>query len=118
MKNIKTLVVCFFLCLTAIKLSLAQKPDFTLIPAVVDFSAKLQAWDGFGVNYVETSQTFDYEKWPQDYGSFSVLSEASRKEIIDLIFGNDGLQPDLVKMFLDPIHIFKTIIKCRTLKIF
>lgn len=104
MKNIKTLAVCFFLCLATMKLSLAQKPDFTLIPAQVDFSTRLQAWDGFGVNYVETSQTFDYEEWPQDYGSFSILSEASRKEIIDLIFGNDGLQPDLVKMFLDPLH--------------
>ncbi len=82
----------------------AQKPDFNSVPALVDFSEKLQLWDGFGVNYVETSQTFDYEKWPQDYGSFSVLSKESREEITDLIFGDNGLQPDLVKMFLDPLH--------------
>jgi hypothetical protein len=82
----------------------SQKPDFHMIPGKVDFTEKLQQWDGFGVNYVETSQTFDYEKWPQDYGGFSFLSEESKDEIIDLIFGQEGLQPDLVKMFLDPLH--------------
>jgi hypothetical protein len=82
----------------------AQKPDFFSVPALVDFSGKLQPWDGFGVNYVETSQTFDYNKWPQDYGGFSVLSQGSREKIIDLVFGDDGLQPDLIKMFLDPLH--------------
>lgn len=32
-----------------IKLAMAQGGDFTMIPAIVDFSRKLQLWDGFGV---------------------------------------------------------------------
>jgi hypothetical protein len=83
---------------------ISQNLDFTSIPAMVDFSAREQLWDGFGVNYVETSQTFNYQKWPQDYGGFSFLNEQSKDRIIGLIFGNDGLKPDLVKMFLDPLH--------------
>jgi hypothetical protein len=94
----------FVLALLINLCSVAQDLDFNLIPALVDFSEKLQAWDGFGVNYVETSQTFDYDKWPQDYGSFSVLDEDSKEKIIDLVFGKDGLRPDIIKMFLDPLH--------------
>jgi len=71
---------------------------------VVHFDETLQLWDGFGVNYVETSQTRDYEKWPQDYGGFSTLTEKQRHEILDLIFGEDGLKPGIVKMFIDPFH--------------
>lgn len=104
MRILKYLTVCIVLIPAIMKLCLAKEPDFTRIPTMVDFSGKLHLWDGFGVNYVETSQTFDYEKWSQDYGSFSILSEDSKKEIIDLIFGENGLQPDLVKMFLDPLH--------------
>jgi len=36
--------------------------------AEVHFDQKLQTWDGFGVNYVETSSTRDYKKTPQEYG--------------------------------------------------
>lgn len=72
--------------------------------AQVDFSRKLRDWDGFGVNYVETAQTRDYFAEPQEYGGFSTLTEAQRQEIIELIFGPDGLKPGLVKMFLDPFH--------------
>lgn len=72
--------------------------------ARVDFTTKLRDWDGFGVNYVEAAQTRDYFAQPQDYGGFSTLSEAQRREIIELIFGPDGLKPGLVKMFLDPFH--------------
>lgn len=71
---------------------------------VVDFSRVVRPWDGFGFNYVETAQTFDYQKWPQDYGGFSKLEEEDKLKIIDLIFGDDGLQVTLVKMFLDPLH--------------
>ena len=67
----------------------------------VDFERKLQAWDGFGVNYVEVPQTRDYAKNPQEYGGFSRLPEGKRQEILDLLFGDDGLRPGLVKMFLD-----------------
>ncbi len=82
----------------------AQYKKFDAVPAVINFSKKLQVWDGFGVNYVETSQTFDYAKWPQDYGGFRFLNQQSKDEIIDLIFGANGLKPNLVKMFLDPLH--------------
>jgi hypothetical protein len=71
---------------------------------VVDFSQKLQTWDGFGVNYVEASQTRDYDADPQEYGGFSTLTEADRQQIIELIFGEDGLKPGVIKMFLDPFH--------------
>ena len=102
--RVNCLIIVFLSCSLASSSIHAQKPDFTSVPALVDFSEKLQLWDGFGVNYVETSQTFDYEKWSQDYGSFSVLSQGAREQIIDLIFGDNGLRPDLVKMFLDPLH--------------
>jgi O-glycosyl hydrolase len=72
--------------------------------AEVDFNRTLQPWDGFGVNYVETAQTKDYQKWQQDYGGFSLLSESQRQEILQMIFGEDGLKPGIIKMFLDPFH--------------
>lgn len=78
----------------------AQAP----IRATVDFSQHLRAWDGFGVNYVERAQTRDYKADPQEYGGFSLLSEPERQQILDLIFGPDGLRPGLLKMFLDPHH--------------
>jgi len=70
----------------------------------VDFSTSLREWDGFGVNYVEASQTRDYQVEPQEYGGFSLLSEGDRQAILDMIFGPDGLRPGVVKMFLDPFH--------------
>ncbi|MBN2000383.1 hypothetical protein JW935_22725 [candidate division KSB1 bacterium] len=77
---------------------------FNAVRAEVDFSKKLQDWDGFGVNYVQTAQTPDYDKDPQEYGGFSLLDKNERAEILDKIFGNDGLRPGLVKMFYDPFH--------------
>ncbi len=74
------------------------------IPAAVHFNRHLRKWDGFGVNYVETAQTRDYKADPQEYGGFSTLSAAKRGEILELIFGADGLRPAIVKMFLDPFH--------------
>jgi hypothetical protein len=70
----------------------------------VDFSKQLQPWDGFGFNYVEVPQTLDYDKDPQEYGGFSLLTEAERQRICDLVFGEDGLKPGVVKMFFDPFH--------------
>jgi hypothetical protein len=67
----------------------------------VDFGQKLHAWDGFGVNYVEVPQTRDYKAKPQEYGGLSALPEEQRRRMLDQIFGPDGLQPGLVKMFLD-----------------
>lgn len=82
----------------------AQYPVFRGCPVTVDFSKKLRTWDGFGFNYVETAQTIDYSKDAKDYGGFSIMSEESRKQIVDLVFGEEGLKVGLVKMFLDPFH--------------
>ncbi len=82
----------------------AQDLDFTAVRAEVDFSKKLQAWDGFGFNYVESAQTMDYAKDPQEYGGFSLLTEADRQKIVELVFGENGLRVGLLKMFLDPWH--------------
>lgn len=81
-----------------------QAEDFTAVRAEVDFESKLRVWDGFGFNYVETAQTMDYDEYPQDYGGFSILDEKSKQEIIELVFGEEGLRVGLVKMFLDPFH--------------
>ena len=78
--------------------------DFTVVRAEVDFSHVLREWDGFGFNYVQVPQTMDYASDPQEYGGFSLLTEKQRQEIIELIFGNDGLRPGILKMFLDPFH--------------
>ena len=77
----------------------------TLQAAVrIDFACRLQPWDGFGFNYVEACQTRDFGTSPQDYGGFSILSESARREIIELVFGDEGLRPGVVKMFLDCWH--------------
>jgi hypothetical protein len=57
---------------------------------VIDFGQTLQDWDGFGINYVETAQTCDYQADPQEYGGFGTLSETDRQAIVELIFGDDG----------------------------
>lgn len=71
----------------------------------IDFSKPVRPWDGFGVNYVEACQTRDYASDPQDYGGFSRLDARARGEILDLTFGDEGLRPGIVKMFLDPWHL-------------
>lgn len=81
-----------------------QDLNFTAVHAEVDFSKKLQTWDGFGFNYVETAHTYDYREWPQEYGGFSLLDAAEKQRIIDLVFGPDGLKVGLVKMFLGANH--------------
>lgn len=70
----------------------------------VDFTDKKQDWDGFGVNYVESAYGHDYYNEPEDYGGLSTLPEEKKQEVLDLIFGKDGLKPSLLKMFLDPFH--------------
>lgn len=82
----------------------AQALDFTATRAEVDFSKQLQPWDGFGFNYVETAQTMDYAKDPQEYGGFSLLKEEDRQKIVDMVFGDDGLRVGMLKMFYDPFH--------------
>ena len=74
------------------------------VNTMVDFANPTRDWDGFGVNYVELAQSPDYDEWPQEYGGFSLLSEEERQEILGMIFGEDGLQPGIVKMFFDPFQ--------------
>ena len=81
-----------------------QTEDFTAIRTEVHFEEMIRDWDGFGFNYVETAQTMDYDEDPQEYGGFSLLNETQRKEIIELVFGAEGLKVGLVKMFYDPWH--------------
>ncbi|MCU0914381.1 MAG: hypothetical protein MUC88_07460 [Planctomycetes bacterium] len=81
-----------------------QALDFTAVRAQVDFSRHVRDWDGFGVNYVEVAQAIDYTQDPQEYGGFSLLTEEKRQQIVEMVFGVDGLRPGLVKMFLDPHH--------------
>jgi len=82
----------------------AQTMDFTAVRAEVDFSKQVRPWDGFGVNYVEVAQAIDYTQDPQEYGGFSLLTDEKRQQIVEMVFGDDGLKPGLVKMFLDPHH--------------
>ena len=70
----------------------------------VEFDQKIREWDGFGANYVEVRHTRDYDVWPQDYGGFKYLTDKEKQEVIDLVFGDEGLRVSLVKMFLDPYH--------------
>jgi hypothetical protein len=74
------------------------------VNATVDFSHPTREWDGFGVNYVELAQSPDYDAWPQEYGGFSLLREDQRQEILEMIFGEGGLEPGIVKMFFDPFQ--------------
>lgn len=75
-----------------------------LLRARVDFTRRLQPWDGFGLNYVQTCHTPDPEAEPQDYGGFDTLADADIEHILDLLFGPDGLGVGVLKMFLDPHH--------------
>ncbi len=70
----------------------------------VDFSKTIREWDGFGVNYVEVAQSRAYDADPQEYGGFSLLTEAQRHVILSMIFGEHGLKPGVIKMFLDSFH--------------
>lgn len=82
----------------------AQAQSFTAVKAEVDFSKKLRPWDGFGFNYVETAQAIDYARDKQEYGGFSLLKEEDRQQILQMVFGEDGLKVGLLKMFHDPHH--------------
>jgi hypothetical protein len=53
---------------------------------------------------VETAHTDDYDEFRQEYGGLSLLSEEERQTIVDMVFGDDGLQPGIVKMFLGSLH--------------
>lgn len=98
-------LIVFIFCLFLYSYSFSQiNGNFSVVRAEVDFTQKLRDWDGFGFNYVETAQTLDYEKDPQEYGGFSLLDDNEKEEIIDMVFGEDGLKVGVVKMFLDPFQ--------------
>lgn len=99
-KSITVFIFGSLFCLTG----LSQALDFTAIRAEVDFSRTLQEWDGFGFNYVETAHTSDMVKFNQEYGGFSLLDDKEKQEIIEMVFGEDGLKVGLVKMFLGSLH--------------
>jgi hypothetical protein len=83
MSKIWAIIVVFCLGYHA---GFSQALDFTAIKAEVDFSRTLQEWDGFG---------YDMEKFNQEYGGFSLLDEMEKQEIIDMVFGEDGLKVGL-----------------------
>jgi hypothetical protein len=91
------------ICLLPI-LGNAQTNNYTTIRSEVKFDHVLRPWDGFGFNYVEEAQSRDLDTFRQEYGGFSLLNEKSKKEILEMVFGNDGLKPGMVKMFLDSWH--------------
>jgi len=95
------LIICMMSCNPTPKELSAEGVS---VEGTVNFTKTLREWDGFGVNYVEVAQSTDYEKNPQEYGGFSLLTEEERHEIIDLIFGENGLKPAIIKMFFDPFH--------------
>ena len=76
---------------------------------LIDMGRPINEWDGFGVNYVESSRSRDPVNFPEDYSGFSMLQEHQRQEILDLIFGADGLKPDILKMFTDPFREGKSL---------
>ncbi|GJM64364.1 hypothetical protein [Persicobacter diffluens] len=100
-------VLSFFLLALLVN-SACQRQAFDekqTIHCRVDFSDQLFPWDGFGVNYVQSAQWRGYDSASrEDYGGFSQLNEQQREEILELIFGEDGLKPSLLKLFLDPYH--------------
>ena len=118
MKN-KSLIIILLMGIAT--LAFSQAENFTAVRAGVDFSAKVRVWDGFGFNYVQSAHFLDkntdpvgFNEWwnkthagknpdtfVQEYGGFSLLNESQKKEIINLVFGADGLKPGIVKMFLD-----------------
>jgi len=107
MKYIQTtgiIILCICFSLLVNITSYGQYEDLSIVKAKIDFSNQLREWDGFGVNYVQTAHTRDYQDFPQEYGGFSILNKNQRNEIIEMIFGADGLKPGIVKMFLDPLH--------------
>ena len=93
--------ICVFLLVNPI---FCQPRSIEYISAQIDFSDKISDWDGFGFNYVEAAQHKDLLENPQDYGGFSLLNEQQKQEIAEMVFGEDGLQVQLIKMFFDPFH--------------
>jgi hypothetical protein len=91
------------LCLVAAPVILAGEGLLTAQTSV-DFGKKLQAWDGFGVHYVETHHSRNYQLFPENYGGFNHINAEQREQVIRLVFGPDGLKPGLVKAWAGPFQ--------------
>jgi hypothetical protein len=102
-KIMNLLLRVFGLCVLPLYLS-AQTNNYTTIRVEVNFDNVLRPWDGFGFNYVEEAQSRDLDTFRQEYGGFSFLDKKAKNEILNMVFGDDGLKPGIVKMFLDPWH--------------
>ena len=70
----------------------------------IRFDRPIRPWHGFGVNYVQSAQTRNYNLYQQDFSGFSFASQETRDQVMEMIFGEDGLRPGLTKLFLDPFH--------------
>ena len=108
MKNPTVFVIISLLiggaCTSQATQSNEEQAEKSKVSVKVDFTSTLQDWDGFGINYVEVAQSTDPITDPQEYGGFSRLTEKKRMEILRMIFGEDGLKPNIIKMFLGPHH--------------
>jgi hypothetical protein len=100
----KKIILIFLIAIITAFHGIAQYPVIKGASVKVFFNKEIRTWDGFGFNYVETAQTPDYKEFQQEYGGFSLLNERQKSEIIDMVFGEDGLKVGLVKMFYDPFH--------------
>ncbi len=103
LKTILLFSIIFMFCLSSSKAQFGNNKAF----AKIDFDNTEQVWDGFGVNYVESCQTPDYKNNPQDLGGFLILDKSQKQQVVELVFGEDGLRPSIIKMFLDPWHLSK-----------
>jgi len=60
MKNKYFLILIIFFFFAGLD---AQVKEIKSIPAQIDFGVRISDWDGFGFNYVETTQTRNYADW-------------------------------------------------------
>ncbi|MCF8361273.1 MAG: hypothetical protein K9G70_01485 [Prolixibacteraceae bacterium] len=104
MTNFTRLNILIFLLLFITIDMQGQFRNFHTVDVQINFDQHLRYWDGFGITYVQTAHTSDYEEYPQEYGGYSILSEKQKEDITELIFGADGLKPGIAKLFLDPLH--------------
>lgn len=122
MKRNKLLFLTFLGLIISNSQAFSQANNFTAVRAGVFFDQNIRKWDGFGFNYVQTAHFVDKslspdasaewwesvhpgkESFDQEYGGFSLLDQKEKEEIIQLVFGADGLKPGIVKMFLGARH--------------
>jgi O-glycosyl hydrolase len=75
-----------------------------MLRAYVDFSNKLRHWDGFGVSYSDADCGLNTSNFLQGFNGYSRLPPETRLQISDLFFGQLGLRPGIIRIFLDPFR--------------